>query len=245
MGTIKMRVRMDRLATYFVSIVVFAHAIFPQANLPAVLGVSVAKATDATPTPSAQTDASVTTSRLEALQAARETRQQALEAARLRRQQALEGAQARQEEFRASLSLIRDERKAATVEQLNNKLAAMNARFTTRFDHIITRLTELLAKIVSRTDKAEERGYDVTVVREAITTAEAAIETAQAAVNAQAEKVYIIEITDEERLGQAVQEAISLLKADIKATRGVVADAKEAVHAVLKALADLRGVDET
>lgn len=232
-----MLTKMERLATFFVSAVLFANTYVPQANLPKVLGVNVVRAADAT-------DSAQMADESGTLTHVRAEREAYLEQARARREAALERAATRRSEFQTRLNQIRDTRKRQTVEQINEKLAKINATKVERFDAYLTRLSEILAKATTRTDKAQAKGYDVTAVRSAITDAQVAIDAAQAAVDVQATKVYEVEVTDEQTLGQAARAAITQLKSDLSAVRETVKTAKEAVQAVLVALGQLRGIDD-
>ena len=97
-----------------------------------------------------------------------------------------------------------------------------------------------MTKIGTRTDKVEENGNDVSAVRSAIISAEEAISAAQDAVNAQAEKSYIIDITDEESLRDDIKGVRDQLHDDLTAARDAVKDAREAVHDAFQALKDAR-----
>lgn len=248
---------METLATFFVALVTLANTVVPQANLPGILGVSVLGDEAESSSTSAELpdgDVSVRSKddikrrlaqlrgeRSDRLEEARQERKVASEEARLAREEAKEKAKEIREEFKVRLEALKDEKKKMTVEHIDERLARLNEKWTNHFNKKLTRLAEILAKIQGRTEALGAEGVDVAEVNAAIVEAEAAINTAQDAVNTQAGKTYIIEITDEENLGENVSQAIHALKADIKVVREEVRTAKQAVHDAFKALKEAAG----
>jgi len=174
------------------------------------------------------------------LGAAREARKRAFEEAKQRRQEASEEAKTRREEareeFKLRLKEIKDERKAKIVENLDERLANRNEKWIRHFNRVLTRLSQIIAKIKIRAEELAGEGTDVSEVNAQVAEAEAAIEVAQEAVNAQALKVYTIEITDEDSLGDAVSEVIGEFKDDIKAVWEKVREARRQVVEAFVAL---------
>lgn len=248
---------METLATFFVGVVAFANSMAPQANLPKVLGVRVMGDDTLVSTNSSDTNddeldfrsrdqiknrlTQVRENKNNFLEEARERRKEKLEAAKKAREEALENAKERREEFKKHLEELKDERKQKIVEHLDERLASLNQKWVNHFNRILTRLTEILAKIQGRTDELAGNGADVTEVNTAISAANSAIDTAQAAVDGQAGKTYVIEITDEESLGENVSEVIHQFREDIAGVREVVRDAREAVRSAYKALKEASG----
>lgn len=152
------------------------------------------------------------------------------------RQDAKTKVKTSREEFKERAAELKDERKQKVVENLDEKVSQMNDRWTSHFDRVLTRLTELLKKVEARADKKEEAGADVSKVRELIETARTAIAAAKAANDAQAAKEYVITITDEANLGQSVKTVMQELRTDIKAVRELVDAARKAVHAAIEAV---------
>ena len=251
---------METLATFFVGLVAFANSMAPQANLPQVLGVKVLGEDNEVSTVSADVDdgkdedvgkrsrgelkrriAQVNEDRKDALKEIRASRRAALEAAKKAREGAFEAAKTRREEFRQNLEDMKNERRASLLEKIDGRLAAINEKWVSHFNKILGRLSEILTKIQGRADELAQGGVDVGDVNSAIADAQAAIDAAQAAVDAQAGKVYIVEIGDEENLGENVSEVIHELRADIAAVRELVKDARRSVHDAFKALKDAAG----
>lgn len=240
---------METLAKFFVGLVTLANTVAPQANLPQVLGVQIAQ--DNSATSSSDSNAQVTTTPTtrrdivrDAVEDARTRRHEAIDEFRTRREAAREEWQSRREEFKQNLSEIRDARKRRIVELIDLRTDQMLERWINHWNRVLARLTEILAKIGTRADKAEAAGHDVSSVRAAIAEAEAAIAEAQAAVNELAGKTFVIEITDEENLGQNVRDTLHTLRQELLAVREKVRLARQAVLDALHSLQAIRGVDE-
>ena len=236
---------MELLAKFFVSLVTLANTVAPQANLPQVLGVRIAQDTaveeqsvDITNTGSLRR-----TRVREAVEDARKQRQAAVDEFRTRRQLAKDEWEAKREEFKQRLTEIRDERKRRIVELIDLRIDAMHGRWVEHWNKVLARLSEILAKIESRANKAEAAGRDESGVRAAIATANVAIAAAQDAVNELAGKTFVIEITDEQGLGQNVRDAIHAARVEFVAVREKVREARQAVIDALHSLKAIRGVD--
>ena len=246
---------MESLANLFVTLVTVAHAVFPQANIPQVLGVRVANDTAAeddsnstsSPLPSAflQEQQNEMKKRLrEAQEEARKKREEVVNEFREKRQEALTELEKKREEFQLKLQEIKDERKQKIVENIDERLASLNEKWISHWNRVLSRLTEILAKITSRANALEAEGVDVSSVRSAVTVAEAAISAAQEAVNNQVSNTYVVDITSEENLGQDVKSVISDFHANIKSVWDKVKSARLAVGDALKVLKEVASNDE-
>jgi len=229
-------------------IIIFAtvmHTLIPSDEPPDVQGVRVvyAEETQDSATGSAETDAitDINKTRRDAIDA----KNAALDEVRTQRGVAREDVQEARDEFKARLSEIRDARKQLVLKNIADRLDQINERWTTHFSKVLSRLTEILTKIGTRTDKVEESGRDVSSVRLAIGVAEDAISTAQDTVDAQAENSYIIEITDEDGLKSDVKVVRDQLHSDLTSTRNAVKDARGAVHDAFQALKDAKITGDT
>ena len=150
---------------------------------------------------------------------------------------------ARKEDRMASIAAFRDQKKQAVLERIEEKLNQINERRTNHFLKVLERLREILAKIQSRSDRAEANGKNVASVDTAIAAAEAAIDTAEAAANTQADKVYDVTVNDETTAHSDVGAAMKQLQEDLRAVWQVVQDARKAVFAALRALVAIAGND--
>lgn len=234
---------MEVLAKLFVSLVTIANTVAPQVNLPQVLGVRIAQETSVVNVDTTSIGSLRSTRVSEAMEDARARRQAAIDEFQARRQVSKDEWEAKREEFKQKLTEIRDERKRSIVELIDLRIDKMVERWANHWNKVLTRLSEILAKVGTRADKAETAGHDVSAVRAAIAAAEAAIAAAQNAVNELAGKTFVIEITDEETLGQNVRETIHAARAEFVAAREKVREARQAVLDALHSLKAIRGVD--
>lgn len=231
---------MESLAPIYVSIVAFLNVLYPQANLPQVLGVQIAQ--DVTTQIVEVTEQRSDATTLDAvnvgpaLQSVKEARKQAIEEFKESRSAAKENLETSREQFRESLREIKDTGKRALLERIDTRLARINEKWTTHWTNILTKLTEALARIETRATKLAQRGQDISTVEAVIAEAGGVITSAQDEVNTQAEKVYIIEITDEEGLKHVVRDSIKNLRDDLGSVRESITEARQAVRRALSAL---------
>lgn len=239
---------MDALKALVVSIATFIGTTFSNTDLPNVLGTKISpestvKRELSFDSEDSDSDGSTTEEdkKRKSLEEAREEKKRHIQKINDKRREAIAERKEDREEFREKLKEIRDERKKEIVEKLDSHLVRVNDRWVSHWNNVLSRLREILAKISSRADTLEQNGKDVALVRTAYLAAETAINAAQDAVNAQAGKTYVIEITDEENLGQSVSSAIGALRSDLKNVKDKVKGAREKVHEAYKALAKVHG----
>jgi gluconate kinase len=161
----------------------------------------------------------------------------------VRKEERLASVSARREEIRTRLQAVRDEKKLQLLEKIEEKFAQINQRRTGHFLKVLDRLREILAKIQSRTDRAEANGKNVSGVDAAIAKATAAIDAAETAVNTQADKVYEITVSDETTARNDVGALMKKLQEDLRVTRDWVQKARTAVFDSLQALVQVVGND--
>ncbi len=178
----------------------------------------------------------------EKLKAVQEERKTVREEMKVRVRSASEAAKLVREEFKSRLAEIKDAKKRLTLQRIDLNLGKVNEKWVEHWNKTLTRLSELLVKLESRTASIEEAGGDVTGVRLAIVVAEEAIAEAQDAINTQAGATYIIEIEDDDNLGGAASAVIQQLREDLKEVTDVVRLAHEAVKEVLQ---ELKGLEIT
>lgn len=140
------------------------------------------------------------------------------------------------EQFRVKLQTIRDEKKKAIVERIDQQIVNLNTIRTTIMLRHLTKIEEILNKVEARTNEVAATGKDVAAVRTAITKARDAIAAARTAVNAQVGKTYTINITTEASLGSAVATARKQFASDLLAAHKTVVAARKSVRDVLVAL---------
>lgn len=138
------------------------------------------------------------------------------------------------QEFRTKLAGIRDEKKKAIVEKMDQRISELNKKRTDL-------MVKHLAKIEEILNKVEARGNDTPAVVTAIATARSSIATAKQQVSDQSGKTYTIEITTEGRLGAAVSAVRTALSKDLQTAHQSVVTARKSVRDVLTALAKVVG----
>lgn len=151
----------------------------------------------------------------------------------------------RMETFRAQIKTIRDERRQMLTERISDKTASSNARLTGRMDKALGHLREILNIVKARSVEFVAQGKDTTALDAAVISAESAIAAAQSAVDAQKEKEYTANITDELALRNTIGQMVSQFRQDIRAVHKLVVDARQAVAKAIMESAKLRGEDNT
>jgi hypothetical protein len=132
--------------------------------------------------------------------------------------------QAKKDEFKTKLQLIKDQKKKTLVENIDAKLTKVNGDYTIKFLDVVTRLQTFLEKIKQSTVDA------TAMTMTDIATAQTAIDTAKTAVEAQVEKSYTMNITDDSALKLNAGMIVSQFKQDLVAVYKLVLEAKQAVQ---------------
>ena len=147
-------------------------------------------------------------------------------------------------QLKEQLKKVKDERKQKAVEKINEQLQALNERRMKHFTEVLEKIEKVLVKIISRADKAEDRGLDVSAVRTALDSANAAIATSRSAIEAQSTKVYTITVNTEETLRMDVGKVRQQLEKDIASVRETVKSAHEEAKKAAVTLAQIPKVNE-
>lgn len=159
-----------------------------------------------------------------------------------RREKAKEASATRREAFKEKVDAIKDARKKAIVENMDTKMSEVNTRRVENMTAHLTKISEVLEKVVTRVGVVKGEGKDTTAVDTAVAVAQAAILTAQNAVQTQAAREYVITITDETALKSDVGTTRSGMQKELSATHQTVVAARQAVSAAVQALARVLGV---
>lgn len=136
------------------------------------------------------------------------------------------------EDVKAKVTAMRDAKKKQVVERVQENFGNVNKRRTEHFQIVLDRLSTVLDKIVSRTEKAKAEGKNVTNIETAITTARTAITTAESAINVQKEKIYQVTVTDDTTARNEVGAVVKQLESDLQAVQRTVQAARDAVQKV-------------
>ena len=192
--------------------------------------------------------------RMEEGEGLKETRVESVKQVRQERQETRENIERIREENRGlieqrrltlkeQLGVLQDQRKAPIVERIYDNLNRLNDQIVTQLLAKIDQIEEVLERVKSRTDKAQEAGLDVGGVREAIAVAEEAIEKARTTAETQAGEIYEIIISDEANLRTDIKPVRDQLRSDLEALRQQVVLAREAVREAITALAQVHGIE--
>jgi len=158
-----------------------------------------------------------------------------------KREEVKANVQAKREEVKAKVQSMRDERKKLVVERVQTKLGEVNGRRTDHFLKVLERLSTVLDKIASRTEKAKAEGKNVMIIETAISSARAAISSAESAVAAQIAKSYEITVTDDTTAKNDVGASVKQLQEDLRVVQDTVAAARSAVQNVFKEIKTIVG----
>lgn len=144
--------------------------------------------------------------------------------------------QAAREEFQTKLQTLKDEKKKLVVERLDRRLTEINQNQTNKMNERLTRMTEIAGRIQERITALAGQGVDTTAAQTSLDNAKTAIESSQTAVADQAGREYVIALTDEAALKNAVGTTTSQLHADLTAVHKTVITAKQALATAHKTL---------
>ena len=150
-----------------------------------------------------------------------------------------------QDQLAAKLQfVVKDQRRQQIVLRIDSKIKETNANRAEYFVSALNQIEDALSRVISRTNKAETAGNDVTAVRGLITTTAAAITTSRSAVSAEANKIYDISVVSDDNLKLDVGMTRQRFVNDLKAVRDTISAARDSVRAAIIALGGIQGVDE-
>lgn len=182
--------------------------------------------------------------RTEVREAARERWEELKTNRESKREEVKTNVQAKREEVKAKAQSMRDERKKLVVERVQEKLGNVNEKRTDHFLKVLERLSTILDKIQSRTEKAKTEGKNVTAVETIIASARTAIITAESAVNVQTAKTYQITVNDDTTARNDVGAITKQLQEDLRGVQDVVKAARDAVQNVFGQIKTIVGLGE-
>lgn len=125
---------------------------------------------------------------------------------------------------------VKDTNKSDAVRKIAEDFNKVNAKITEGFTKVVTKLQEVIKTLISRVDRREAAGYDMTATRTAITNATTAIDAARIAIDEQSKKVYTVSVTTEVNLKTDTVTARKQLEADLKIVREKITTAQKSVR---------------
>lgn len=147
--------------------------------------------------------------------------------------------QQEREAVKAKIAAIKDQRKKTIVERVDTKIPEINTNRTNQMSAALTRMTQILDSISSKSATAKQEGKNTTSLDQAIINAKTAISTAQDAVTTQAGKTYTLTITDDTTLRTTIGTTLKQLTTDLNAVHKKVIAARESVRKAFVELAKL------
>lgn len=147
----------------------------------------------------------------------------------------------KREEFREKLQTIRDEKKRAMVERIDEKISRMNHTHTARFSKTLEKLEMILNRIAEHAQNLKSKGIDTSKLDSAVASAKTAINSAKVAIEIQAAKTYTMDVASETRLKTTVGSIVSMFRKDLRDVHKAVVDAKQAVQSAEMELVKVRG----
>lgn len=226
---------MQTLASLFVGLVALINAAFPQANIPAVLGVNVENQDAVSQLKEfyeSRMDKNATESaeiKKDSIQRAKEERQLKIDQFFRRQEGVQQDIREYRGDFGESLNGVAVSVDKEVLERIAVNLNAVNQRWVQRWMNVLSRLSAILAKVESRNKKLQAEGADVSSTNEAIETTKIAIDEAQDKLDEQVMKIYKIDLNENENLQGNTDEAVKDLNRDLADTKQSILDAKDAV----------------
>src|SRR3989338_3088641 len=98
-----------------------------------------------------------------------------------KREEAMQKAKASREEFKVKMEQIKDERKKAIVEKVDDRFIKVNAERTGRLSQHIDSMTSILERIRTKSAERKTAGADTSAVDYALSEASIALELAKTA----------------------------------------------------------------
>lgn len=145
--------------------------------------------------------------------------------------------QENQERIRTEAERLLKPDKVEIVERLSERINFINDKITDAYLRHLDSIDKVLTKIVSRLDKAEKSGSDVSELRLKVVAAMETMNLVREEVLAQKEKVYSVRIDSAETVGQAFSQARNDLREDHdRLKREVIRPALDIIKEIHQAL---------
>lgn len=142
------------------------------------------------------------------------------------------------------LRQIADAQQRTRVERVDRLLQDTNERMAKRYVGILDRLSQILARIEQRSNKAAANGVAVSSVRSSVATAAETIAAARNSLLVQAGRTYEVAVTSATALRSAAERGRQSLQQDLGAVERLVRTAAVAVERAASELAKIPKIDE-
>lgn len=134
---------------------------------------------------------------------------------------------------------VQSERVRTAAERVWHMLDEVNARRLAGARNVVRRLQGVLERIEVIADRRQERGMDVTAIREAIRKARMALEGAHEAIREQSDRTYLLDDASDWTIGDRLRAVRDQLAEDLRAVHATVREAIAAVRDAARALRTL------
>ncbi len=234
---------MQKLPVIIVSLSLLATSLTPAFAQEATPTTYVTPTATVTSPPSLKTNAKATATALrETMQTAKMELKDKIQAARDAMKDKIAAEKAA---FQTKVATIKDTQKQTVVSDIDTKISTMNQTRTDEMVANLTRLSQILDSISTRSAAAKAAGQNTATVDSDVTSARSAIALAQTAVTTQAAKSYTITITTDTKLRTNVMTTLAQFRKDINATHKTVVTARDGVRVAAIDLEKLTSVNVT
>lgn len=149
--------------------------------------------------------------------------------------------QERKEEFEAKLAEFKDETKKQKVEYIQTHFDDLNIKLTDRATETIMKISELLDRVIEKTQDEKINGKDTTKVDSAIVATQMAITEAQSLISSQLSKTYVMSVSAETNVRADALSIKHALASDMKTLHESVVAVRKALNIAIRELAKVRG----
>lgn len=144
------------------------------------------------------------------------------------------------EQYRERLQLLKDDRKKAMVDILNNRMCTLNRNRMQTLNNHLDRMLKIVNRVTERVTSMNREGINLDTLNSTVETARTAINQAQTAVETQQMRECTVGITGQDAsVGVEIRNSIAKLEREINAVQLKVRSARGAVAQTIKALANV------
>lgn len=144
------------------------------------------------------------------------------------------------EQYRERLQLLKDDRKKAMVDVLNNRMCTLNRTRMQTLNNHLDRMLKIVNRVTERVTSMNREGINLDTLNSTVETARTAINQAQTAVETQQMRECAVGITGQDAsVGVEIKNSIAKLEREINAVQLKVRSARGAVAQTIKALANV------
>lgn len=152
------------------------------------------------------------------------------------------GLSQKRAEFKAKLAEIKDEKKRALAEKLQERIDAMNLAFCERYENYLSVLENVVGKIEIIVNDLKSKGAETGKIEASIKTIKDKISQAKEKIAQQKQKDYTVAITDEKGLKNVFGQTVVQLRNDHRSLRAEIKSIRKMVGQLV---IDLRSLSKS